>query len=294
MKNVTLPNGMHIKALNTLEPDVLYHEIFTTGTYLKHGLTVRDGDCIFDVGANIGLFPLYLAQRFKNVAVHSFEPVPDVYEVLKENIKNPENGAVLKAWNLGLSNAEQTVEFKFSTAFSMTGSMYSGEVDSVSQKSAGIYAWMRALLADMERIGKLSPALNKTFQKLLLKKVVRVGALGVISLPLIALLFKIIFTTKKVQCRLTTVSQFLKEQNIDKIDLLKIDVEGAEWDVLQGVENSDWSKIHQLLLEVHDIDGRVVKIENFLKGRGFTIVCDQEDWELHKLMNIYTVYARRV
>jgi hypothetical protein len=41
------------------------------------------------------------------------------------------------------------------------------------------------------------------------------------------------------------------------IDLVKIDVEGAELDVLYGIDSSDWARISQFVIEVQDLDGRL-------------------------------------
>jgi hypothetical protein len=43
--------------------------------------------------------------------------------------------------------------------------------------------------------------------------------------------------TEKVQARVTSGDEFCAEHSIDQIDFLKIDVEGAEWDVLRGFES---------------------------------------------------------
>jgi acyl carrier protein len=42
-----------------------------------------------------------------------------------------------------------------------------------------------------------------------------------------------------------------------RIDLLKIDVEKAEADVLAGIDPATWEKIDQVVLEVHDLPGRL-------------------------------------
>ena len=39
------------------------------------------------------------------------------------------------------------------------------------------------------------------------------------------------------------------------VDLLKVDVERAEKEVLEGILPSDWPKIRQVAMEVHDVDG---------------------------------------
>jgi predicted O-methyltransferase YrrM len=42
---------------------------------------------IFDIGANIGWYSIYLASRFPNANIYAFEPVKQTYEHLCENIK---------------------------------------------------------------------------------------------------------------------------------------------------------------------------------------------------------------
>jgi len=67
-----------------------------------------------------------------------------------------------------------------------------------------------------------------------------------------------------------TVSQMLREHDLHRIDLLKIDVERAELEVLQGIEEADWGKIRQIVVEVHDIGGRLEAIRTLLQERGLS------------------------
>jgi FkbM family methyltransferase len=69
-------------------------------------------------------------------------------------------------------------------------------------------------------------------------------------------------------CPVTTVSAVLAEQGIDQLDYLKIDVEGAEFDVLCGVDATDWPKIRQVAVETHDVDGRLSKVRALLERAG--------------------------
>ena len=48
---------------------------------MKH---VKKLDCAVDIGAHIGFFSIYMAEKFKEV--HAFEPEPDNFECLKLNI----------------------------------------------------------------------------------------------------------------------------------------------------------------------------------------------------------------
>jgi len=52
---------------------------------------------------------------------------------------------------------------------------------------------------------------------------------------------------------------------------LKIDVEKAELEVLLGIEEQQWSKIQQIVIEVHDKNNRVQTISQLLIDKGFQI-----------------------
>ena len=70
--------------------------------------------------------------------------------------------------------------------------------------------------------------------------------------------------------RLRRLSTVIAEQAIDRVDLLKIDVEGAEFDVLAGLSDNDWERIRQFVMEVSPAnDDRVSGLINQLRHRGF-------------------------
>ena len=53
--------------------------------------------------------------------------------------------------------------------------------------------------------------------------------------------------------RTTTVSKLLADSGFDEIDLLKIDIEGAEKEVFAAPDVDDWlSKVKVLIIELHD------------------------------------------
>ena len=67
----------------------------------------------------------------------------------------------------------------------------------------------------------------------------------------------------------------MRELGIEHVDLLKIDVEGAEWDALVGIEETDWARIRQLAIEVHDVDGRVARIRELLERKGYDVAVER-------------------
>jgi FkbM family methyltransferase len=52
------------------------------------------------------------------------------------------------------------------------------------------------------------------------------------------------------------------------VDLLKVDVEGAELDVLLGIDARHWPLIGQVAMEVQDIDGRLADVCDLLARHG--------------------------
>ncbi len=99
------------------------------------------------------------------------------------------------------------------------------------------------------------------------------------------------FEAEHYECGLRTVSEVMREQGIERIDLLKVDVEKSELDVLRGVEEQDWRKIRQVVVEAQDGDGRLARILELLESQGFEVVVEQD--ALLKNTAIYNVYATR-
>ena len=81
----------------------------------------------------------------------------------------------------------------------------------------------------------------------------------------------------------------MQEQNIQQIDLLKVDVEKSELDVLLGIDKQDWGKVKQIVIEAHDIENRIDRLKALLSKQGFKkIVVEQEPLlEKSEYFNIY-------
>ncbi|NLS98220.1 MAG: FkbM family methyltransferase [Planctomycetaceae bacterium] len=84
--NYRLANGIPVFSLSSTDTDLVYGEIFVEDVYRQHGITIGDGQCIFDVGANTGLFEVFLNTICRSVTVYAFEPVPAIFEVLERNV----------------------------------------------------------------------------------------------------------------------------------------------------------------------------------------------------------------
>jgi FkbM family methyltransferase len=63
-----------------------------------------------------------------------------------------------------------------------------------------------------------------------------------------------------------SIKTIMKENNIDYIDLMKIDIEGSEYEILENFDEEDYKKINQITVEFHDF------IDPSLKNRTFSII----------------------
>src|SRR5205807_154617 len=89
-----------------------------------------------------------------------------------------------------------------------------------------------------------------------------------------------------------TLSRALRQLGVDTIDLLKVNVEKAELDVLRGLGPDEWARIRQVVLEVHDLDGRLETIRGLLERAGLVVVAER-DWSVEESERVFYVYARR-
>jgi FkbM family methyltransferase len=79
-----------------------------------------------------------------------------------------------------------------------------------------------------------------------------------------------------VQVECVTLKQTLKENNIDHVDYLKIDCEGAEWAILETIDEETISKIRIIGMEFH-LKPRE-EFVNLLGKLGFSIFNSEEEW----------------
>ena len=264
MKRVNLPDGRSIYCTHRDEVRGVAGQI---ELYLRHEISVQPGDCVVDVGANIGLFALEAARRGANV--HAFEPMPATFAALEANARELGNGRI-RAHNLALGARAGAATFAY---FRWMSSLSTRFPDWIGNNAA---AGVVAVLDDPQ----LSPRFG-WFR----------GAPGWLRRVLVAALVRALMQPRPVSCRVETLSRALHALNIGAIDLLKIDVEGAEWDVLSGINARDWPRIAQVVAEVHDENGRVTRVESLLREQGFRVVCEPEPQSA--AWGVWLVWAQR-
>jgi iturin family lipopeptide synthetase A len=243
-KRYPLPNGAAVAHLNKNETDYIYQEIFERQAYLRHGITIKDGDCIFDVGANIGLFTVFANQVAKDPQLYCFEPNPSVFENLRANAAL--YGSEVKLFNCGLSDQAKTAEFTFFPGFSLLSGFYA---DAQKEKEV-----VKTFMINQEKAGVSEMTeLVEQADAILAER----------------------FAPQCFSTELKTLSSVIEQEGIERIDLLKINVEKSELDVLRGIKDADWGKIKQIVLEV-DVKESLPAIASLLDRHGFEFVIDQD------------------
>ena len=221
------------------DPSQLFFQVGEIGgdqTYLRHGVAVGPTDTVLDVGANVGVAAVFFATLCAAERVHCFEPVAPTAEILRANVRHAP-ACIVHEQALGRSAGTETIAY-YPRANAMSGLYADPHRDRALVRQVLLNHGLNAPGADEQLAGRYEP--------------------------------------EWLSCDMRTLSSALVEYEIDRVDLLKIDVERAELDVLAGIEAADWPKIRQVVMEVHDEDGRGEQIATLLRAKGFRVASDQE------------------
>jgi amino acid adenylation domain-containing protein/non-ribosomal peptide synthase protein (TIGR01720 family)/FkbM family methyltransferase len=257
-RSFTLPNGLTVAYQVKSELLQFYEDIFEKRVYTRHGVELPDDACVFDVGANIGLFTLFVAHGHPRARVLAFEPAPPLFEILSANAA-PYAGRV-RLFDCGLAARAGAAELTF---YPHSSGMSTFHPDEAQEKAA-----LRTLMRNERALGKTGAERLAGWEDELLEQR---------------------FRAETWTRPLRTLSEIVREQRVERIDLLKIDVEKSEADVLAGIAEEDWGKIRQIVLEVHDLGDRLRVLPERLRARGFDVHLEQD--ELYRGTDRWNLYA---
>jgi len=252
-----LPDGAPVAHLNRNETEYIYNEIFVLQAYLRHGIAIHEDDCIIDAGANIGLFTVFasrLAQRLKIVAC---EPNPAAFACLRANAEAW--GGAVTCLPFALSDRERVGELIFFEGFSLLSGFYAD--------------------AQTERAVIETYVQNQQPFSVGSDMAVQIGQL-----------IEQRMQARTVKARMRTLSSIIAELGLERVDLLKVNVEKSELDVLRGLEDRDWGKIRQIVVEV-DREANLGPIIGLLKAHGLEYRIEQDP--LLRRTELCYVYALR-
>ena len=252
MKQFRCPNGLRVWSVprSGREIGFIFREIFEDRCYERQGVTIRDGDVVLDVGANVGLFALSLMERFDGLRIVCLEPASPIRACLERNIAESQlqerHQVTILADAVGSNSADAVITYFPHLPGNST--LYPAEKRR---------EWER-MLADMSRVQ--AQRIHKG-----------------LALPprwLVRLIVKPLLGTAVTQpCKVRTLSDIIAQLGLAHVDLLKIDIEGAEMDALRGIAEPDWSRIRQIAMEISPgHKGSLDELIDQLRARGFAKV----------------------
>ena len=185
----------------------------------------KDGDVVVDIGANTGAEAIFLALRHPNLRIHSFEPSPEAFSLLKENIRinGLENHGNLVVENLAITADGRDVEIVTPRTYS-AGSYLKGLDNNVESLASGKAATANIAGAEHHRYASTNIELTTRIPSINLER-------------------------------------YLQAKQISKVKLLKIDCEGAEYEIFDAMK--DFSKFEYLIGEIHSYNREQDGIELF-------------------------------
>lgn len=268
-----LPNGIEVFFHSRSNLDVLEQEMFEGNVYTQHGIELKEGDCIFDVGANIGFFVLFLNEQLKDASVFSFEPIPETFALLQRN-SDQNNHLKLNLFNCGLASEAGQATFRYFPAANVCSTMDAEDSIAFRKNSRDF------ILQQIREFGRIprwfvdhTPAW--------------------LWWPTTELIRRIYHRQVPVVCQLRTISDVIDEHQIERIDCLKIDTEGAEMEVLRGMREAHWPLVQQAVIETHDGPDSAKEVVELLQRHGFYTQVDSVHESLGQLSLVYATRTKQ-
>ncbi|MEM1179675.1 MAG: FkbM family methyltransferase [Acidobacteriota bacterium] len=239
----------------------IYREIFEQGVYGRRGIEIKDGDCIVDVGANIGLFALFALQGRTNLHLTCLEPLPPIFAALSANLNTDTTaGHRVDLVNEGISLRDEEAELVFYPASPGNSTAVPDKKEEEGQLIASSLT-----MGDFWRRSKwlfVGMLLLFPFRRWIVRTKIQNQFGDSLRFP----------------CRLRPLGDLIDERGIERIDLLKVDVEGSELSVLDSIRDDQWPMIRQLVMEVSPhLVSQIPSLRERLEGYGFAEISVLED-----------------
>ncbi|MFD6939098.1 amino acid adenylation domain-containing protein [Streptomyces goshikiensis] len=264
LQRVRLSDGTAVATPSPDEALFLYRQIFEQDEYSRFGVRLAENDVVLDVGANIGLFGLWAHEQAPGIRLVAVEPNPDTLPYLRVNLElGGVDAEIVPMAVTDRIGSETLTSFPQLSYLSGLGAGRQDEAvelvqshyrqsgtDTVDGSGSGTEEEIAGLLRDAEE--RLSATLHEV--------------------------------------ETTDLSSLIDRMAMERIDLLKVNTEGAELSVLRGIRPEHWERIGQVCLEVENSSVVGAEIEEILTGAGFT-VHTVDDWSVGADADVTYVYA---
>lgn len=252
--------------------------------YFACGAQVAPGQTVLDVGAHVGTFAQRVAELCRgDVRLLCFEPAPDSYHALQSNfmtnrwLRNTEH----QLFPLGLSSAAKAQGIQSFYYFSRSATNSTFDIRSKRREFEIFFEdRSRRLMAQPGLSAMLGGMLGRLFASTTWRSLIWWCLRHAMGL-------------QEITAQVATLGQMLKRNKIARVDLLKIDVEGAELDVLMGLDAETWPRVQQVVMETHNRQGMQSQIEHLLVDHGLTQIAVTQQRALDNGLDSVIMMARR-
>lgn len=244
IETIELPDGSQIEVLNGYEAAFVINEIFREHAYPLDTLDGCSRPIIIDVGANIGIFVRYALNLHPDARILAFEPAPQVFELLTRNTADFQDQVTVE--RCGLSDAPGQAEFTYYPNYSLLSGFKAAPDEDALLLRSGISS-------QLSSNPRLAGRVNER----------HVSALADGKLD----------GAVTISCPLNTLSHFIHQNKLERVDFLKVDAERCELGILQGIQEEHWPLIQCVCMELHESsaqDCNTNAILDILGTKGFT------------------------
>ncbi|WP_051789558.1 FkbM family methyltransferase [Streptomyces sp. NRRL S-1022] len=249
---ITLPGGRKVLSPEANQGLALWQDVVGNDVYARAVDGLSAGDVVFDVGANIGFAACLFTDLVPGLRVYSFEPAEACYACLQVNAARLR--ADITAVRAAVGAEPGTAELTYYPKSPAQSSLYPDSDE--DRRNSTVYLVNSGIGAEAADVFLADMHRGHSYP-----------------------------------VAVTTVAAALDEYGVDELALLKIDVERAEQDVLDGVGEAGWSRVRRVVAEVHDTDGRLDSVTRHLSERGFEVEVGQE--RLLAGTNVHMLLAAR-
>lgn len=267
IETTKISDGRMVHCVNAYEVGFGWHEI-VSDDLTQHGLKLPPDGTYLDVGANIGLFCLRLRDLCPTARIYAFEPMPAAFEALQHNAASM--GGTVEVSRIALGAAPGQAEFDHYPALS---ALSTGNTDVGKNLADGLRNLLfgEGASEDIRKIIDSTGAHEKLDDDAFIDR---------------------LFQSESVTADIDTLDNVVASYGLETIDLLKIDTEGQERPVLDGIGEALWPRIKQLLVEVHRGPEELETIRAELEERGYSTVAED-----HPMAQggapVFHIYAHR-
>jgi FkbM family methyltransferase len=162
----------------------MIYETWGRHDYNPEEFTIGDYYCVIDIGAHIGAFTVFAAKHAKHGQVYAYEPHPENFQLLEENV-NLNGLKNVQTFNLGVSGHNGQSKLYIDEANNAGHSMFN-------------------------------------------------------------------VTDSSIAMQLISLSSIFEDNKLEYCDFLKIDCEGAEYEILFNTPRVILDKVGSIIMEYHD------------------------------------------